>query len=105
MHQRLSSHTILFVDCVVDFYTKTGGMLTGSQIRGALGLLGKDTKWLAAESGLSWTTVRRAVLADGVPTTRGDNLDRIQRALENAGCIFLDPSDSRPGAEGVRLRR
>jgi hypothetical protein len=36
---------------------------------------------------------------------RSDNLVRLQRALEDAGVMFLDEGDVRPGGAGVRLRR
>jgi hypothetical protein len=79
-------------------------MLTGRQIRAALGLLGKDVAWLAQTAIVSETTIRRVILIDGIPNMRVDNMLKIQRALEAANCLFLDPGDVRPGGEGVRLR-
>jgi hypothetical protein len=39
---------------------------------------------------------------DGVPSALGQNLEAVQRALEGAGVIFLEPDN---GGPGVRLRR
>lgn len=79
-------------------------MLTGRQIRAAIGLLGKDVAWLAQASIVSESTIRRALLVDDIPNMRTESMAKIQRALEAAGCLFLDPGDRRDGGEGVRLR-
>jgi hypothetical protein len=60
---------------------------------------------LAAQSGISEATIRRAEAVNGVPTMRADNLLAIQRALEDGGVLFLDPGDVRTGGAGVRLRQ
>ncbi len=39
--------------------------------------------------------------ADGVPAGLSKNLELVQRALEDAGVIFIDADDEGPG---VRLR-
>jgi hypothetical protein len=80
-------------------------MITGRQMRAAMGLLGWDVPKLADESGVSESTIRRSLTAVEVPRMRSDNLLKIQRALEAGGCLFLDPGDVRDGGEGVRLRR
>jgi hypothetical protein len=80
-------------------------MITGNQIRAALGLIDWDVPRLARDSRVSESTIRRAMAASDVPRMRSDNLLRIQRALESGGCMFLDPDDTRTGGEGVRLRR
>ena len=41
-------------------------------------------------------------LADGVPKSLSTNLQAIQKALENAGVIFIDEDEEGPG---VRLRK
>jgi hypothetical protein len=79
-------------------------MLTGRQIRAALGLAGKNVAWLSQTAGVSEAAIRRAILVDGTPSMRADNLAKIQRTLEAEGCLFLDPGDRRDGGEGVRLR-
>jgi hypothetical protein len=79
-------------------------MLTGRQIRAALGLAGRNVAWLAEKAVVSEMTIRRAILVDGLPRMRTDNMEKIQRALEAEGCLFLDPGDVRTGGEGVRLR-
>jgi transcriptional regulator with XRE-family HTH domain len=78
-------------------------MVTGPQIRAARALLGWTAARLAQESGVSYSSVQRAEAAPGVPTTTASNLFRIQRALEQAGIIFID-ANTTAGA-GVRFRR
>lgn len=80
-------------------------MLTGRQIRAALGLLRKDVAWLSQTAVLSETTIRRIILIDGIPNMRVENMLKLQRTLEAAGCLFLDPGDRRDGGEGVRLAK
>ena len=41
---------------------------------------------------------------DATPRMRSDNLLALQRAMEEAGVVFLDAGDMRPGGVGVRLR-
>jgi hypothetical protein len=95
---------ILAVDLARVSDTMARAMLTGRQIRAALGLLGKNVAWLAETSIVSESTIRRAVLANGIPNMRTESMSKLQRTLEAAGCLFLDPDDVRPGGEGVRLR-
>ena len=94
----------LLVDQPIAADTLARAMLTGRQIRAALGLVGKDVAWLADHAVVSEATIRRAILVDDLPRMRTDNMQKIQRTLEVAGCLFLDPGDVRPGGEGVRLR-
>lgn len=79
-------------------------MITGPQIRAARALLGWTSDRLAQEAGVSYALVSRAEQFDGVPSTRADNLSRIQIALESAGVLFLYNGDTRDGGPGVRLR-
>lgn len=78
------------------------GMIEGSQIRAARALLGWTTAELASRSGLTYTTVLRAERADGVPSMRTDNLQRLERTFAEAGIRFTDNGGQ---AVGVKLYR
>jgi transcriptional regulator with XRE-family HTH domain len=78
-------------------------MITGVQIKMARAAVGWTVAGLAKRSGVSASTIVRAELAGGVPVMKSTNLFRIQRALEQAGVIFIDADDA--AGEGVRLRR
>jgi len=80
-------------------------MITGPQIRAGRGLLGWSISRLAELAGVSTSSVWRCERAEEIPPLRAETLGRIQGALERGGCLFLDPSDQRPGGEGVRRRR
>ena len=60
-----------------------------------------SAKQLAEQAGLSWPTVQRMESAQGVPSGLSKNLELVQRALEDAGIIFIDEDELGPG---VRLR-
>jgi DNA-binding Xre family transcriptional regulator len=79
-------------------------MITGAQIRAARALLGWTAADLAERSGLSTSSIQRAEAAQGVASIRADNLFRLQRALEEAGIIFIYSGECRPGGDGVRFR-
>jgi ribosome-binding protein aMBF1 (putative translation factor) len=64
--------------------------------RSALGWSGHR---LALAAGVSDRVVRKFERGD---TVRATSVEAIQRALENAGVIFIDASDGGPGA---RLRK
>jgi hypothetical protein len=81
------------------------GMITGRQLTAGRVIARLSLEALAEQSGVSAATIRRAEAAEGTPTTRGDNLARLVRALEKAGVVFLAAGDVRNGGEGVRLRR
>ena len=77
-------------------------MISGAHIRAGRGLLGISSRQLAAQSGVSWATVKRFEEADGVPPSRSGTLERVKAALEAAGVEFVgDPIKS----PGVRLHR
>ena len=80
-------------------------MLTGSQIRAALGLLRWTHAQLADAAGVSEPTIQRAARVDGVPDIRARLLANIQAALEGGGVLFLSAGDLRDGGVGVRLRK
>ncbi len=74
---------------------------TGRQIAAARELLGIDQKELAGMAGVSTPTLRRFELSDGIPGGILNNLLAVQRALEEAGVIFV--SAGKDGGAGVRL--
>ena len=76
-------------------------MITAEQIRGARAMLRWSAKQLAEQAGLSWPTVQRMESTQGVPSGLSKNLELVQRALEDAGVIFIDEDELGPG---VRLR-
>ncbi len=61
-----------------------------------------SAKQLAEQAGLSWPTIQRMESARGVPSGLSKNLELVQRALEDAGIIFIDEDDEGPG---VRLKK
>ena len=84
---------------------RSGVMITGVQIRAARALLGMTVHQLAERSGVSYSAIQRAETVAGIPPMRTPNLAAIQRALEDAGVVFIDAGDiMRRGGVGVRLR-
>ncbi len=77
-------------------------MITGAQIRAGRALVRWSAEDLAKESKLGVATVRRAEMSDGLPTITEVNGDAMQRALEQAGVIFVPGTGEGPG---VRLRK
>ena len=72
-------------------------MIVGLQIRAARAML----RWTAAElgrnAGVSLPTIQRIERFDGVPTSRGDTLSRIEDALMAGGIEFIGGSTEAPG--------
>jgi transcriptional regulator with XRE-family HTH domain len=79
-------------------------MLTGAHIRAARALVSWSAATLAERAGISYPTVQRAESTDGIPRMKTTNLFAIQRVLEEAGVVFLDPGEHREGGVGVRLK-
>jgi len=77
-------------------------MPSGSQIRGARGLVGISAAELAERAGVTWKTIQRFETAEGVPPSRSGTLDKVRAALEAQGIEFLGDPETSPGA---RLRR
>ena len=76
-------------------------MITGSQIRGARGILKLSLKDLALKSGVSLPTIQRLEQADGIPVTKIQTLLAIKSALEAGGIEFIGMPQN--GA-GVRFK-
>ncbi len=76
-------------------------MISGAQIRAARGLLGLSSKQVAELSGASWATIKRFEETDQIPASRAGTLERVQRALEEAGVEFIGDPETSPG---VRLK-
>jgi len=79
-------------------------MLTAAQIRAARALLGWSQPALAQASGLSLPTIVRMEGQQGPGRSAAANVDAVQRALEEAGVIFLGPKEVYQGGAGVRLK-
>jgi transcriptional regulator with XRE-family HTH domain len=80
-------------------------VITGAHIRAARALVSWSAATLAEKAGISYPTVQRAESTDDVPRIQATNLLAIQRVLEEAGVVFLDPGEHRDGGVGVRLKR
>ena len=76
-------------------------MIFVSQMRGARGTLGWSQADLSKESGLSLSTVKRMEAGSGPVRGNAGNVWKVQRALEDAGVIFIDENG---GGPGVRLK-
>lgn len=76
-------------------------MISGAQLRAARGLLGMTSREFSEAAEVSWATVKRFELCDGVPQSRSGTLERAQNALEAAGIEFIGDPVTSPG---VRLR-
>ncbi|WP_202923955.1 helix-turn-helix transcriptional regulator [Rhodovulum sulfidophilum] len=74
--------------------------MTGNQLRAARALLGWSQAQVAEASGLSIPTIKRAE-GSGNLTASADAIDRIKKALEASGVVFISPNG---GGAGVRLR-
>ncbi len=78
--------------------------LPPAQIRAARALVGMSQDDLAAATGLSPQTIKRAE-KEGDRIVSGAALSIMRDALEAAGVIFLAEGEARDGGLGVRLRR
>ncbi len=77
-------------------------MRISAQLRAARGLLGWNQSRLANASGVALSTIRRMEGSEGPLRGMAENVWKVQRALEDAGVIFIDEDDEGPG---VRLRK
>jgi transcriptional regulator with XRE-family HTH domain len=75
-------------------------VITGAQIRAARSLLDWAAEELASQSGISVVTIRRFERHNGLPPSRAQSLNDLQRAFERAGIEFIGSAEEGPG---VRL--
>ena len=76
-------------------------MISAKQIKAARVFLDMEQKDLAAASGLSLPTIQRMETL-GVERSQAGNAEKVRRALEDAGVIFIAENGEGPG---VRLRK
>ena len=77
-------------------------MLLAKQFRAARALIDWEQRHLANATGLAIGTIRRMEASDGPVRGNAGNVWKVQRALEEAGVIFIDENG---GGAGVRLRQ
>ena len=77
-------------------------MIGGSQIRAARALLNWSAEALAEKVGVTRQTIQRLEQHDGLPPSRSQTLDDIQRAFESAGIEFIGSPADGPGVRLVR---
>ena len=77
-------------------------MVSGAQIRAARALLDWSAMTLAEAVGVTRHTILRLEQYDGVPPSRSQTLEEIQRAFESAGVEFIGSPDDGPGVRLVR---
>lgn len=77
-------------------------MVGGAQIRAARALLNWSAEVLADRVGVTRQTIQRLEQHDGLPPSRSQTLDDVQRAFEAAGVEFTGTPDDRPGVRLVK---
>ncbi len=77
-------------------------MIVGLQIRAARAMLRWSAAELSRKSGVSQPTILRIEQIDGVSTSRGDTLSRIEDALMAGGIEFIGGSTEAPGVRWLR---
>ncbi len=75
--------------------------MNGEQIRAARALLGWTAEDLAVHAGISYPTVQRIDATRGLVGGRHATIVALQRALEDAGIVFIAENG---GGPGVRLK-
>jgi predicted transcriptional regulator len=82
----------------------TDRVISPAQVRAARALLQMKQVDLAAASGVSLQAIKN--FERGTTDARGTTFQRIERALREAGVIFVDDGEvSASGGPGVRLAR
>jgi predicted transcriptional regulator len=76
-------------------------LTTGHQLKAARALIGLDQSGLSARAGVNVNTIRNMEAAGaGTIAGRAQNVQTVQRVLEEAGIEFLNH-----GQPGVRLKK
>lgn len=75
-------------------------MITAKQIKAARLFLDWEQRDLAEKSGVSLPTIQRMEKL-GVERSQAGNVDKVVKALEHGGIVFIPPNG---GGPGVRLR-
>ena len=78
-------------------------VLTGSQIRGARGILGWMVIELAERSGINRNTIKRLESFDDIPPSRTQSLIELRRVFEEAGIEFIEATEEK--GPGVRFAK
>jgi len=76
-------------------------MISPAQIRAARALLGWKQTDLASASGVSVISIKN--IERGKTDARSSTVAKIERAVGDAGVMFLDAGVNRDGGPGVRL--
>ena len=71
-------------------------------MRAVRGLIGWSQSRLAEASGLAASTIKRMEGADSTLKSSVENVLKVQRALEDAGVVFIDQNEE--SGPGVRLK-
>jgi transcriptional regulator with XRE-family HTH domain len=81
-------------------------MLTAEQVRAARALLGWLQSLLAEKASVSVETIKRLERMEGpLMETRSSTLAAIERALQDAGVIFIEENGEGPGVRLKKLKR
>jgi predicted transcriptional regulator len=80
-------------------------LITADQIRAARGLLDWTQRDLAERTKLSTRTIKRMEGEPGPAASTEANVLAVQRVLEAAGIVFVDPGKSEKGGFGVRFKK
>jgi len=80
-------------------------MISGAQIRAARALVSWSAAELAKRCSVTRFTIQRLEQHDGVPPSRSQTLEEIQRAFESAGVEFIGAPDDGPGVRLARRER
>jgi len=75
---------------------------TGEQLRAARALLRMEQRGLADASGVSLETIKRLEGIKGPISANAATVEKITKALETAGVLFIPENGEGPG---VRLRK
>ena len=77
-------------------------MIGAEQMRAARGLITWSQSRLAEACGLAVSTIKRMEGADSTLKSSVENVLKVQRALEDAGVVFIDQNEE--SGPGVRLK-